>query len=118
MENERPVQSERKPYNKHARSPRPEEKKINVEQVITYLNHAFVRAAQKAVQQIGNRNHKGTTLYMYQTEFCYLIDEIQRGPGYILPKVIQDANQLILALERETFTWLNEREEARKAIQQ
>lgn len=99
MSDERPLQSERKPYNKHVRTPRPEEKKINVEQVVGYLNHAFVRAQQRAVQAIGNRNFQGTKLYDFQVEFCYLIDEIQRGPVYILPKVIQDVNQLILALE-------------------
>src|ERR1700722_20261528 len=104
MSDERTFQSERKPYNKHARSPRPEEKKINVEQVVTYLSHAFARAQQKAVHAIGSRNHKGTTLYQYQTEFCYLIDEIQRGPQYILPKIIQDTNQLIDSLEKETFS--------------
>ena len=101
MSDERNVQSERKPYNKYARSPRPEEKKINVEQVVTYLSHAFARAQQKAVYALGgNRNHKGSKLYDFQVGFCYLIDEIQRGPVYILPKVIQDANQLILELER------------------
>lgn len=102
MSNERPLQSERKPYNKYARTPRPEEKKINVEQVIDYLNHAFVRAQQRASQAIGSRNFRGTQLYDFQVDFCYLIDEIQRGPVYILPKIIQDANQLILALEKVT----------------
>lgn len=100
MSDERPPQGERKPYIKHARTPRPEEKKINVEQVVTYLSHAFGRAQQKASHVIGNRNYKGSRLYEFQVDFCYLIDEIQRGPVYILPKVIQDANQLILALER------------------
>lgn len=103
MSDERPPQSERKPYNKHApRTPRPEEKKINVDQVVTYLSHAFSRAQQKAIQAIGNRNFKGSKLYEFQVEFCYMIDEIQRGPVYILPKVIQDANQLIVALERSS----------------
>lgn len=104
MSTERQFQGERRPYNKHAKGPRPEEKKINVEQVVTYLSHAFSRAQQKASQAIGNRNYKGTKLYHYQVDFCYLIDEIQRGPVYILPKVIQDANQLILSLERETVS--------------
>lgn len=102
MSNERHFQGEHKPYNNRARSPRPEEKKINVEQVVTYLNHAFSRAQQKVIQAIGNRNFKGTRLYDYQVDFCYLIDEIQRGPAYILPKTIQDANQLISSLEKET----------------
>ena len=110
------VQStDRKPYNRAPRVPRPEERKIDTNQVVEYLSRAFARAMQKASHQIGNRNHKGTTLYMYQTEFCYTIDEIQRGPEYILPKVIQDANQMILALERETFVYLDDRNEARNS---
>jgi hypothetical protein len=44
-----------------------------------------------------------------------MVDEIQRGPEYILPKVIQDANQLIVALERETFTYVADKDEAIKA---
>lgn len=102
MTTERPSYGERKPYNK-SRGPRPEEKKINVEQVIGYLNHAFIRAQQKAIPAIGNRNFRGSKLYDFQVDFCYLIDEIQRGPVYILPKIIQDANQLIVALERQTY---------------
>lgn len=104
MSQERTSQGERKPFNKYAR-PRQEDKeqkKINVEQVVSYLNHAFSRAQQKVLPVIGNRNVQGTKLYDYQVDFCYLIDEIQRGPVYILPKVIQDANQLIVNLERET----------------
>src|SRR5271157_992718 len=114
MSEERQSQGERRPYNKHARSPRPEEKKINVEQVVTYLSHAFSRAQQKAAQVIGNRNFKGSKLYDFQVDFCYLIDEIQRGPVYILPKVIQDANQLILALERVSVP---SSEETQKSIE-
>lgn len=104
--------SDRRPYTRPQRGPRPEERKINTEQVVSYLSHAFMRAMQKATHQISNRNHKGTCLYRYQTEFCYLIDEIQRGPEYILPKVIQDANALIVALERETFTYVKDKDEA------
>jgi hypothetical protein len=104
--------SDRRPYPRPQRGPRPEERKINTEQVISYLSHAFVRAAQKASQQISNRNHKGTCLYRYQVEFCYMLDDIKRGPEYILPKVIQDANSLIMSLERETFTYVEDKDAA------
>lgn len=85
------------------------EKRINVEQVVNYLSHAFAKASAKAAPKIGRAAVRAvvdgqvetTRLYDYQVEFCYLIDEIQRGPSYIVPKVIQDANQLILDLERE-----------------
>jgi hypothetical protein len=105
MTTERKLESERKPYIKRT-GPRPEEKKINIEQVVIYLNHAFSRAMQKVSNQIGNRNHKGTTLYAFQTEFCYLINEIQQGAVYILPKIIQDANNLIASLEKETNPYI------------
>lgn len=102
--------SERRPYTRPQRAPRQEERKINTEQVVSYLSHAFMRAMQKAGPAIGSRNHKGTCLYRYQTEFCYMLDEIQRGPEYILPKVIQDANSLIVSLERETFVFVADKD--------
>ena len=103
-------QGERRPYNK-SRGSRPEEKKINTEQVVAYLSHAFTKASQKIQQSIGNRNHKGTNLYRYQVEFCYMVDEIQRGPSYILPKIIQDANQLIADLERDVNQFIEEQQQ-------
>lgn len=93
-------QGERKPFNK-SRGPRPEERKINTEQVVSYLSHSFARAMKSLPPSVGRSNVKGSVLYSYQVDFCYLIDEIQHGPEYILPKVIQDANQLIDALSRE-----------------
>lgn len=106
---------DRKPYNRNSRGPRPEEKKINTEQVVSYLSHAFARAMQKAQPQVGSRNHKSTTLHEYQVDFCYLVDEIQRGPEYILPKIIQDANQLIVCLENETFQYVEDARAAQAA---
>ena len=78
-----------------------QQKKINVEQVVNYLNHAFAKAAQKAIPNIGTKNHKGTLLYNYQTEFCHLVNEIERGPRYIVPKLITQANELIELLATE-----------------
>jgi|SRR5271157_682420 len=106
---------ERKPYVRNSQRPRPEERKINTEQVISYLSHAFSSAMKKAQPLVGNRNHKGTTLYEYQVDFCYLVDEIQRGPEYILPKIIQDANQLIVELEKETFQYVEDARQAQAA---
>lgn len=85
------------------------ERKINTDQVVNYLNHAFSRAASKASSKLGNRalrtvvdgTVETTALYDYQVEFCYLVDTIQRGATYIVPKVIQDANDLIARLEQE-----------------
>ena len=68
-----------------------ESKQINRDQVIKYLNHAF----SKATQQFGSKNVKGTDLYDHQVDYCYLVDEIKRGPSYMVPKVIAEANRLI-----------------------
>jgi len=86
------------------------DRKINLPQVVNYLNHAFAKAMSKAIPALGNKATRTvfddgqvetTALYEYQVDFCYLVDEIQRGPTYIIPKVIQDANDLIARLERE-----------------
>lgn len=80
-----------------------QEKKIDVDRVVEYLRRAFAAAQEKFVEKRdGYKNGKGTTLYQYQVDFCYLIDEIQRGPTFSVPKVIQDANDLIARLEQET----------------
>lgn len=74
-----------------------QQKKINVDQVVNYLNHAFSKAIQRS--NLGPSNHKGTKLYDYQVDFCYLIHEIQKGPSYIVPKKITEANELIAMIE-------------------
>ncbi len=69
-------------------------KKINVEKVVKYLNHTFSKAQQQAINT-GSKNGKGTKLYDFQVEFCYLIDHIERGPAYLVSKKISEANDLI-----------------------
>lgn len=85
-------------------------KEVKVAEVVKYLNRAFARAVSKAASKIGlkavrARDARGvyetTPMYDYQVKFCYLIDKIQRGPEYIAPKVIQEANELIASLEAE-----------------
>jgi len=79
------------------------ERKIDIGQVVNYLNRTFAKAQATAMQNFKNpKNHLGTVLYKYQVDFSYLIDGIQRGPAYIAPKLIQEANELIERLEQET----------------
>jgi hypothetical protein len=72
--------------------------RINIDQVVSYLSHAFSNAVQdfpqKSVTKDGKYS-KGTDLYKLQVDFCYLIDQIQRGPSYITPKAITECNELI-----------------------
>lgn len=88
------------------------EKEINVNDVVKYLSRAFSKATAKAADVIGTQafrmknkdtnEYETSLLYDYQVEFCYLIDDIQRGPKYIVAKKIQMANELIAEIENLT----------------
>ncbi|KKM24950.1 hypothetical protein LCGC14_1599910 [marine sediment metagenome] len=75
-------------------------KSINIEQVVSYLNHTFAKTSEGT---FGTRAAalRGTRLHTYQVDHTYLIDEIQRGPIYMLPKVIGYANDNIAAMKDE-----------------
>lgn len=87
------------------------EKEINLNDVTNYLSRAFSKASIKAAETIGARAHRTknprtglwetTPMYDYQVSFCYLMDNIQRGPRYISTKSIQYANELIAEMESE-----------------
>lgn len=71
---------------------------IPVDKVVRYLNNAFAKATAgmgKAVAANKKTNTKATPLYTLQVEFAHMIDEIQRGPNYIVPKTISEANEFI-----------------------
>jgi len=76
-------------------------KSINIEQVVSYLNHTFAKTSEEVFGYLRPKAIKGTSLYNYQVDHCYLIDEIQRGPIYMLPKVIGYANDNIAAMKDE-----------------
>lgn len=87
-----------------------ENKEINLDDVVKYLNRAFAKAAYKASGNIGksavrfkddNGDWDTTTLYDYQVDFAYLIHKIQRDTTYNSRKAIQAANDLIKQLESE-----------------
>lgn len=78
------------------------DRKIDTERVVEYLNRSFARALKEYTDKHGRDNQKGTTVYQYEVDFCYLIDSIQRDPGYSVPKTIQEANELIEKLEKES----------------
>jgi hypothetical protein len=72
-------------------------KSINIKQVVSYLNHSFAKTAEEV---FATRSAvKGTPLYKFQVDHCYFIDSIQRGPVYMLPKIISDANDNISAMK-------------------
>jgi len=68
---------------------------IEIDQAVSHLNFLFGKAQQRFTSSRPSSNVVGTELYTYQVEFCYKIDDIQRGPRYIIPKRIQEAHELI-----------------------
>lgn len=76
---------------------------IDVTRVVKHLNLAFSKAIRGLGRPIRDKDGKINDLYRYQVEFSYMIDEIQRGPVYQMPKVISDANEMIakIMLEKE-----------------
>lgn len=71
---------------------------INVDKVVRYLNGAFAKATidmGKALAANKKTGAAATPLYTLQVEFAHMIDEIQRGPNYIVPKTISEANEFI-----------------------
>lgn len=80
-----------------------QQKEIDVNRVVSHLNHLFTEATARferaqspyifKEEKLSVRAPNAT--YVWQVEFCYLINEILRGPKYIVPKIIADANELI-----------------------
>jgi hypothetical protein len=73
-------------------------KSINVDQVVSYLSYSFgskIESVFGPTKPAKKGNDKSRALYWYQVEFCYLVDDIQRGPVYLVPKIISEANEFI-----------------------
>lgn len=79
------------------------QKEIDVNRVVSHLNHLFAEATARFERPISPYVYKDEKLsrreanatYLWQVEFCYLVSEIVRGPKYIIPKIIADANELV-----------------------
>ncbi|KKL11757.1 hypothetical protein LCGC14_2542550, partial [marine sediment metagenome] len=68
------------------------------DQVIRYLNHAFISATQgigKATRTVVKKKVVTTLSYDLQVKFAYMINDIGNGPKYLIPKVIAEANEFI-----------------------
>ena len=68
---------------------------------VASLKQAFDRTNWKAMTTLGFDNSKGTTLYDYQVEFCYLMDSIERDSTFIARKQIPKVRLLIDELRDE-----------------
>lgn len=72
--------------------PTSSEVEASLQATLSFLNNSFA----KAMRTFPSRNNSaGSPLYNFQVEFSYLLDEIQRGPIYIMSKRISEANALI-----------------------
>jgi hypothetical protein len=64
--------------------------KVNVDKVLAGINRSFVQATAG----LGS-NAKGTKLYQYQVDYCYIVNEINRGPSCMVQKYLSDLDDLI-----------------------
>ncbi len=68
---------------------------LDIKQIVDFLNHAFRVATQGMGKATRSKDGTKSQMYMWQSEFSYMIDEIGRGPTYIVPKIVTDCNELI-----------------------
>lgn len=68
-------------------------KAVDVNRVVAHLNRNF----RAAISRLDSKAD-AAKIKRHQIDFSYMIDEIQRGPSYLAPKIIADANELIAAL--------------------
>ena len=74
-------------------------KPIDVNHVCEHLGWLFRDAT------LGMKNNtKGNDLFDFQVEFAYFLDNITRGPTYIVPKLIAECNQFIEKIKASTTT--------------
>lgn len=55
------------------------------------------------VWKLGNKNTVGSKRYIYEVDFAYLIDEIERGSTYLRGKAFERANSLVNAMFTDTL---------------
>lgn len=61
----------------------------------TQISNRLKYEFRERVKKLGNRNEKGTLLYNLQVDFSYIINEIQKGPTFFIPKLLSDYQQLL-----------------------
>lgn len=71
---------------------------LDIKQIVDFLNHAFRQATQGMGKATRSKDGVKSQMYVWQTEFSYMIDDITRGPTYIVPKIVTDCNELIAKL--------------------
>lgn len=67
-------------------------------QMVDFLSHAFKQAIQGMGKAVRFKDGTKTALYQFHVDFSYMIDDIQRGPTYIVPKVVSECNEMIVKI--------------------
>lgn len=86
------------PMKQNNKSP---DRSANTSKTIAYLESTFAAIIGKYATTHGSDNRVGTTLYKYQVDFSYIIDDVKRGNSYSTQKYIMDANALIDKVKSE-----------------
>jgi hypothetical protein len=68
---------------------------LDIKQIVDFLNHAFRQATQGMGKATRSKDGSKSQMYIWQSEFSHMIDDIGRGPTYIVPKIVTDCNDLI-----------------------
>lgn len=71
--------------------------KIDITRVSDFLSRRFREMTEHLPRAARTDAGKNTT-YELQQEFCYRLDEIQRGPSYQALKLVQQTNSWIASL--------------------
>jgi len=75
--------------------------KRSFEDDVSALKESMNRANWQAMTTLGFDNTKGSRLYEYQVEYCYLIDSIERDSRFVAGKLIPKVRELINSLRKE-----------------
>ena len=73
--------------------------KIDIARVSDYLSRRFREVPEKLPRAARTENGPNNS-YSLQQEFCYRLDEIQRGPAYQVPKLIQQMTGWLASLAK------------------
>lgn len=71
------------------------EREREIDQAVRQLITAFNKATAGLERPFRGKNSGPNATYIIQTEFAYLIDDLQRGPWCMFPQAVQKCNAFI-----------------------
>lgn len=72
-----------------------ETKERDVKQVVAHLTRTFNQATSKMERPFRGKKSGTNSLYRWQSEFAYLLNEVMQGPRALLPQNIIICNEYI-----------------------